>query len=175
MVTLIDIQLTTSLDFSQRNNMLIPLCSMSPRIIYFLGYSFFNLDKWSSRTSWRGNILLSINLITWDIFSQIWIANVLFYTHRIFTARKRSLGQGNIFTPVCHSVHRGGLPQCMMGYHPPRTRYPPGPGTPPDQAPPRPGTPSDQVPPDQAPPCTAHAGRYGQRAGGTHPTGMQSC
>ena len=26
---------------------------------------------------------------------------------RIFTARKRSLGQGNIFTPVCHSVHRG--------------------------------------------------------------------
>ena len=26
----------------------------------------------------------------------------------IFTARKRSLGQGNIFTPVCHSVHRGG-------------------------------------------------------------------
>ena len=26
----------------------------------------------------------------------------------IFTARKRSLGQGNIFAPVCHSVHRGG-------------------------------------------------------------------
>ena len=26
----------------------------------------------------------------------------------IFTTRKRSLGQGNIFTPVCHSVHRGG-------------------------------------------------------------------
>ena len=25
-----------------------------------------------------------------------------------FTARKRSLGQGNIFAPVCHSVHRGG-------------------------------------------------------------------
>ena len=23
------------------------------------------------------------------------------------TARKRSLGQGNVFTPVCHSVHRG--------------------------------------------------------------------
>ena len=36
------------------------------------------------------------------------------YAYRIFsdvydiiTARKRSLGQGNIFTPVCHSVHRG--------------------------------------------------------------------
>ena len=25
----------------------------------------------------------------------------------IFTARKRSLGQGNIFAPVCHSVHGG--------------------------------------------------------------------
>ena len=28
---------------------------------------------------------------------------------KIFTARKRSLGQGNVFTPVCHSVHRGSL------------------------------------------------------------------
>ena len=25
----------------------------------------------------------------------------------IITTRKRSLGQGNVFTPVCHSVHRG--------------------------------------------------------------------
>ena len=29
----------------------------------------------------------------------------------IFTARKRSLGQGNIFAPVCHSVHRG---ECLV-------------------------------------------------------------
>ena len=36
--------------------------------------------------------------------------------------------------------------------------------------PPGPGTPRDQ-----APPGAEHAGRYGQRAGGTHPTGMQSC
>ena len=26
----------------------------------------------------------------------------------IFTARRRSLGKGNIFAPVCHSVRRGG-------------------------------------------------------------------
>ena len=26
----------------------------------------------------------------------------------IFTARKRSSGKGNVFAPVCHSVHRGG-------------------------------------------------------------------
>ena len=31
-----------------------------------------------------------------------------FKFHAVFTARKRSLGQGNIFTPVCHSVHGGG-------------------------------------------------------------------
>ena len=26
----------------------------------------------------------------------------------VITARKRSFGQGNVFTPSCHSVHRGG-------------------------------------------------------------------
>ena len=52
----------------------------------------------------------------------------------------RSCGQGNIFTPVCHSVHREGLPQCMLGYHPP------GVGTPPqEQAPPRADTPRHTV------------------------------
>ena len=31
----------------------------------------------------------------------------------VITARKRSLGQGNVFTPVCLSVHRGfGFPAC---------------------------------------------------------------
>ena len=52
----------------------------------------------------------------------------------------------------------GGLPQCMLGY------YPPGQASPWGQAPPRAGTPDAE-----------HAGRDGQRAGGTHPTGMQSC
>ena len=62
----------------------------------------------------------------------------------------------------------------MLGYHPP-----PGPGThPQDQAPaweqthtPGPGTPQEQT----TPPHTEHARRYGQRAGGTHTTEMQSC
>ena len=90
----------------------------------------------------------------------------------------------------------GGLPQCMLGYHPPprsrppQSRHPPPPGS----RPPRPGTPREQTPPweqtplgadppgpgtpsprEQTPPGTEHAGRYGQRAGGMHPTGMQSC
>ena len=46
------------------------------------------------------NLLLTSRWFTsyWNVF--------LFF---IFTACKRSLGQGNIFTPACHSVHRGGL------------------------------------------------------------------
>ena len=35
---------------------------------------------------------------------------------RIITTRKRSLGQGNIFAPVFHSVHRGvSIPACISG------------------------------------------------------------
>ena len=33
------------------------------------------------------------------------------------TTRKRSLGQGNVFTRVCHSVARGvGFPACITGH-----------------------------------------------------------
>ena len=35
--------------------------------------------------------------------------------HSLITARKRSLGQGDIFTPVCHSVHRGDVRGCSRG------------------------------------------------------------
>ena len=116
----------------------------------------------------------------------------------VITARKRSLGQGNIFTPVCHSVHRGGvcLSACWDTTHwtmhplpldhaPPGTMHPSSTCTPPDHAPPpnRPcttPTPRDHAPPptprDHAPPpATEHTWRHGQRAGGTHPTGMHSC
>ena len=87
---------------------------------------------------------------------------------------------------VIHSVHRGGggLPQCMLGYPPPRSD-PLGPGRhPPDQAdPPRPGSPPhlDQTPPwtRQTPPGSdtprKQTPAYGLRAAGTHPTGMHSC
>ena len=141
-----------------------------------------------------------------DIYTYYKSALVFIYTYRqkscmqnyifllpkhIFTARKRSLGQGNIFTPVCHSVHRGWSASVHAGIpHPP----PPGPGpTPPSPRSRPPGTrhpPRNQAAPlgpgppprDQAthrsrpcPPGAKHAGKYGQRAGGTHPTGMQSC
>ena len=102
----------------------------------------------------------------WQILSQIigrvspsgkywirhwYIRNPISRLYLFITARKRSLGQGNIFAPVCHSVHGVGSTWA---------------GTPRDQVhPPRPGT----------PPGAVHAGRYGQQAGSTHPTGMHSC
>ena len=85
----------------------------------------------------------------------------LITTQLLFTARKRSLGQGNIFTSVCQEFcPQGGVSASVHAGIPP-----PGPGRHPrDQAPPRPGTPRAE-----------HAGRYSQRVGGTHPTGMHSC
>ena len=111
---------------------------------------------------------------------------------------KRSFGQGNIFTPVCHSVHRG---EYLTRYpprdqvhppwdqvHPPGTRYtprdqvpprdqehPPGLGTPPrDQVhPPGPGTPPrDQVhPPTRStPPRTRDTPRRARYPPGTRYT-----
>ena len=54
----------------------------------------------------------------------------------------------------------------------PGTRYTPlaGTHTPQDQAPP-----VDTPPWPGTPPGAMHAGRYGQQAAGTHPTGMHSC
>ena len=88
----------------------------------------------------------------------------------IITACKRSSGQGNIFAPVCHSVHRGVLPHCMLRYTPrpeagtlPRSRHPPGPeaGTPWEQTAPIPEVSTPQTR-GRYPHCAVHAGRYRQ-------------
>ena len=111
----------------------------------------------------------------------------------LVTARKRSLGQGNIFRSVCQEFcPQGGVclsacwdththplgvdtppiadtppppSQHPLGADTPRSRHLPGSRHPPEQTPPR----------SRHPPATEHAGRYGQCTGGTHPTGMQSC
>ena len=44
---------------------------------------------------------------------------------KIVTARKRSLGQGYIFTGVCHSVNKGGSASVHAGIHPLPRRPPP--------------------------------------------------
>ena len=75
-----------------------------------------------------------------------------------------------------HSVHRGRVSASVYaGIPSPRSRHPPGEDTPSlgaDPSPP-PSAADTLLGPD--PPCGVHAGRYGQQAGGTHPTGMHSC
>ena len=112
---------------------------------------------------------------------------------------QRSCGQGNIFTRVCHSFcSQGGSASVHAGILPPPTRQttttpPTRQTTPPDQADPRSRHPPDQAdtprtrqtppqtrqtPPSktrQTPPQTRQTSAYGQRAAGTHPTGMHSC
>ena len=80
---------------------------------------------------------------------------------------QRSCGQGNIFTPVCHSFcsQGGGCLSACWDTTPPaadphQSRHPP------EQTPPQEQTPPP--PPEQTP-------AYGLRAAGTHPTGMHSC
>ena len=109
------------------------------------------------------------------------------YLMRSFLPPATKFGQGYVFTGMCDSVHGGGgggsasvhagIPPWEQT-PPPRSRPPPRPGRPPlEQTPPgRHPPPQTRHPPGQAlPPGTEHAGRYGQCAGGTHPTGMQSC
>ena len=123
------------------------------------------------------------------------------YRHQFLPAATK-LGQANVFTGVCDSVHRGGcLPQCMMGYHTPSQSRHPQRQTPPwEQTPPKGRHPPKQTPPwsrhpsalgADTPPRSRHppgadnpqeqtppwkqTPEYGQRAAGTHPTGMHSC
>ena len=65
---------------------------------------------------------------------------------------QRSCGQGNIFTPVCHSVPRGGgvcLTACWDA-----TPRPPGADTLPEQTPPRTRPPQSRPPGSRQPPQT---------------------
>ena len=93
-----------------------------------------------------------------------------------FYRPQRSCGQGNIFTPVCHSFcsEGGCLPQCMLGYHlPPREQTPLGAEPPMSRPPPRDQTHTPGA--DTTPPPGKLTPEYGLRAAGTHPTGMHSC
>ena len=94
--------------------------------------------------------------------------NIGIMVKQFIAPHKRSLGQGNIFTPVCHSVHRGGLPSRrppLAGSPLLEGGTPPGRETPLGRRPPAGRTPRE----GGTPPPTATA------AGGTHRTGMHSC
>ena len=71
----------------------------------------------------------------------------------IITARKRSLVQGNVFTPVCDSVHRGGVCPIACSDTPPWADTPRQ--TPPWQTPPSADAPSADISPMQTPPPKA--------------------
>ena len=78
--------------------------------------------------------------------------------HEVITARKRSLRSLCFYS---HSVHGGGGVSASVhaGIHPPRSRHPP----------------RKQTPAPGSRHCAVHTRRYGQQAGGTHPTGMHTC
>ena len=65
-------------------------------------------------------------------------------TKGLYYRPQRSLGQGNIFTRVCHSVHRGGSAS-GLGRHPPQQTPPPLADTP------RADTPGADTPPGRPP------------------------
>ena len=112
------------------------------------------------------------------------------------------LGQGYIFTGICHSVNGGeyltrqtppgpGTPPTPTPQQtpPPQVRTPPRSDDPPGQTPPRSDTPGQTPPGLSTPPGTKYTPlglstptrikytplRYGQHAGSMHPTGMQTC
>ena len=92
------------------------------------------------------------------------------YSWLVFLPPANEVCEGYVFTPVCQSFcsQEGCLPQCMLGYthpHPLGADTPPGADTPGNR----------HTPGADTPPCTVHAGRYEQQAGGTHPTGMHTC
>ena len=94
-------------------------------------------------------INLSLHYYTMCMVYNEWDDKFCFITMKKYFYRpQRSCGQGNIFTPVCHSVHRGGV--CLSACWdtpPPDQTPPPGPGR----------HPRDQTPRDQAePPRTRH-------------------
>ena len=115
-------------------------------------------------------LLLRLFSITTNRLGRIWCTfsrgamAIEWVLCAFITARKRSLGKGNIFSSVCQEFcPRGGV--CLSA------RW--------DTTCPPPGGADTHLradtPQDQAPPCAVHAGIYGQQAGGMHPTGMQSC
>ena len=110
------------------------------------------------------------------IIQPVTIDTMLNWTTGHFYRPQQSWGKV-MFLHMSVILFMGGSAPLHAGIHPQDQRQAPRWSRHPtqDQAPPRADTPEQTSPQDQAPPSTVHAGRYGQQAGGTHPTGMQSC
>ena len=68
------------------------------------------------------------------LLEQVYLCTICLLASNVITARKRSLGQGYIFTGICHSVNRG---VCLSACWdtPPCQGHPPAKETPPCQEP----------------------------------------
>ena len=109
----------------------------------------------------------------------------------VVTAHKRSLGQGNVLTPVCHSVHRGGGGLHLEGSASREGLHPgegsasrggvcirgrglhPGEGSASGEEVCIQGRGLHPAGLARTPPSDTMG--YGQRVGSTHPTGIHSC
>ena len=101
---------------------------------------------------------LAFKVNFWEEWKKI--QNFLYF---FFYRSQRSWGKV-IFSKACvkDSVHRGGPGRHPQEQTPPWEQTYPGEQTYPQGA-------------DTPPPGAVYAGRYGQQAGGTHPTGMHTC
>ena len=87
------------------------------------------------------------------LLEQVYLCTICLLASNVITACKRSLGQGYIFTGICHSVNRGvclsacwDTPPCQGDT--PARETPPCQGDPPAKNPP----PSKETPPPRRPP-----------------------
>ena len=129
-------------------------------------------------TQWKCFVQTHLHFVT--TYGLMWSSSVTFKhkmtlvhsnvslvtRHHFITAHKRSLQRLCFYSCLSVILFTGGSASVHAGI-PPGTRHSPPARSrhPQEQTPRGPGTPT----------CAVHAGRYGQQARGTHPTGMQSC
>ena len=98
--------------------------------------------------------------VDWELVDPRLIAVKKFF----ITTRKRSLRRLCFYTCESFCSQGGGVSASVhTGIHPPGSRHSP-----------KQASPGADPPGADTPPCAVHAGRYGQQAGGTHPTGMHT-
>ena len=94
----------------------------------------------------------------------------------IFTARKQSLRRLCFYTCLSVILFMGGSAECILGYPPTRGRHPRTRGRhPPEPEADTPPRIRGRHPLGADTSRAVHAGRYGQKAGSRHPTGMHTC
>ena len=121
----------------------------------------------SSRTSLYSNLAASPDM--YKLVHYVaraaafdWNAFLLFYVHSFINARNEVGARLCFYRHVWFCSQGGCLPQCMLGYHTPRSRHPPWKQTPPggrhppEQTPPRSRTPWRQTPPGADTPGSRH-------------------